>query len=146
MLRCTRLRAMASAALAMAALAACSEDPAAPSSSNRAPAAATDRTEVAAPIESAELIVSESLPVRYAVRVTSGLPSGCAKFERIDIARNGNVVNLKVWNTLPADPAVACTMIYGTAQHTAELGTGFARGEAYEVHVNGEPRLVFTPE
>lgn len=127
------------ALLAAAALAACSKDPA-------PPAAGADRTEVAAPIETAELIVSPSVPPRYSVRVASGLPSGCAKFERIDVARDGYVVNVNVWNTMPAAAGVACTMIYGTTVHTAELGNDFVRGDAYAVHVNGEPRLTFTPE
>jgi hypothetical protein len=98
-----------------------------------------------APIENAELVVRESQPPQYAVRIVSGLPSGCAKFERIDVARDGYVVNVTVWNTLP-ELNTACTMIYGTTEHTAELGSGFTRGEAFAVHVNGESRLSFTPQ
>jgi len=36
-------------------------------------------------------------------------------------------------------------MIYGIAENTAELGGDFVRGEAYALHVNGEPKLSFTP-
>jgi len=142
-------RPAAFAPLAFATLAACSDGSAPPEGAPAPPgppAVATGRTAVAAPIEAAELVVRESEPPQYAVTITSGLPSGCARFERIDVVRDGYVVNVSVWNTLPSGPAVACTMIYGTTVHAAELGSDFVRGEAYSVHVNGERRLAFTPE
>jgi hypothetical protein len=117
-----------------------------PPDTSTAPTVATGRTAVPAPIEATEIVVRESQPPQYAVKVTSGLPSGCAKFERIDAVRDGYVVNVSVWNTLPSDQYVACTMIYGITEHTAELGSDFTRGEAYAVHVNGEPRASFTPQ
>jgi hypothetical protein len=136
------------ATLALAATGACSNGaapPAAPPGNQPpAPAATPGRTAVLAPIESADLVVRESEPPQYAVRIVSGLPSGCAKFERVDVARDGYVVNVTVWNTVPADPGLACTMIYGTTEHTAELGSTFTRGETFAVHVNGESKLSFT--
>ncbi len=141
-----RILLISPALCAIALLAACSKAPPRSAAAPQAPAAvAAGRTATLAPIETAELVVRDSQPPRYAVRVRSGLPSGCAKFERIDVARDGYVVNLSVWNTVPSDPAVACTMIYGVAEHLAELGGDFMRGEAYAVHVNGEPKLTFTP-
>jgi hypothetical protein len=137
-------------ALALAAVGACSNGTAPPQTpvgnQPAPPATAPGRTAVLAPIESVELVAREPQSQRYAVRVVSGLPSGCAKFERVDVARDGYVVNVTVWNSLPADSGVACTMIYGTIEHTAELGSGFTRGEAFAVHVNGEPKLSFTPQ
>jgi hypothetical protein len=132
--------------LALAAAGACSREPASDEpAAHSPPAIPAGRAEVAAPIEAAELVVRESQPPRYAVKVVSGLPSGCAKFARVDVSRDGYVVNVGVWNTVPSDPTVACTMIYGTVEHTIELGAGFNRGESYAVHVNGERRLAFTP-
>jgi hypothetical protein len=107
------------------------------------PASSSARREVLAPIEAAELLVRESFPPQYAVRVTSGLPSGCAVFDRIDIERAANVVELSVWNTLPADRSVACTMIYGTSVNSVDLGSHFESGRSYEVHINGEARIAF---
>jgi hypothetical protein len=132
--------------VALAALAACSKGAAPEPEPGTPPVVAAGRKAVLAPIERAELVTRESQPPQYAVLVASGLPSGCAKFERIDLARDGYVVNLSVWNTMPADPGVACTMIYGTAEHTVDLGPGLVRGEAYAVHVNGEPKLTLTPQ
>jgi hypothetical protein len=117
-----------------------SSDSAAP----RAPAAA--RKEAQAPIESAEIIVRESAPPQYALRVVSGLPSGCARFSRIDVKRQDTVIDVTVWNSVPADSNVMCTMIYGTADNTAELGTDFKSGQSYDVRVNGESKTRFTAQ
>jgi hypothetical protein len=141
-----RILSISSALCALALLAACTKAPPRSSTPPQAPpAVASGRTAVPAPIETAELVVREQQSGRYAVRIRSGLPSGCAKFERIDVARDGYVVNVSVWNTIPSDATVACTMIYGIAENTAELGGDFVRGEAYALHVNGEPKLSFTP-
>jgi hypothetical protein len=148
-------RRAATAAFALAAIAACSNGAAPPGTApgtplgtpTEPPSTAAGRTAVLAPIETAELIVRESQPPQYSVRIVSGLPSGCAKFERLDVVRDGYVVNVSVWNSMPSpDVGVACTMIYGTIEHTADLGSAFARGDAIAVHINGESRLSFTPQ
>jgi hypothetical protein len=108
-----------------------------------APPAADRRLELA-PIEEADLQLRESYPVQYAVRVVSGLPSGCARFGRIDVARQDALIQLTVWNTMPADQGVACTMIYGYSEHVIELGSDFDTGRRYEVLINGTPSLTFT--
>ncbi|MBX5461226.1 MAG: hypothetical protein IRZ28_09060 [Steroidobacteraceae bacterium] len=105
-----------------------------------------DRKEVLAPIESAEVIVRESAPPQYALRVVSGLPSGCAKFSRIEHKRQDAVIDVTVWNTVPARDDVVCTMIYGTSDNTVTLGSDFESGRTYEVHINGEPRTQFTAQ
>jgi hypothetical protein len=107
-------------------------------------ALADGRKQVLAPIESAEIVVRQSAPPQYAVRITSGLPSGCAEFERIDLIPNGSVVELRVWNTLPASEKIACTMVYGTASNTVALGGDFASGRTYDVRINGETKVTFT--
>jgi hypothetical protein len=104
------------------------------------------RREVPAPIESAELVVRESSPPQVAVRITSGLPSGCARFARIEVARGDTRVEISVWNSVPADDSVVCTMIYGTAANVAELGSGLVPGRSYDVEINGAPWLAFTAE
>ena len=63
--------------------------------SDREPRAADGaRRQVAAPIDAAEIVVRESSPPQYAVRIGSGLPSGCATFERIDVVRTDSVIDL----------------------------------------------------
>jgi len=101
------------------------------------------RVDTLAPIESADVLVRESFPAGYAVKVTSGLPSGCAAFDRIDVERSGTLVTLSVWNTMPADSDIACTMIYGTTENTVELGSDFMAGTTYAVVINGEYELSF---
>lgn len=96
------------------------------------------RVEVPAPIEKVDVLIRESWPPQYAVEVTSGLPSGCAEFERITHAISGDRIEIEVVNTEPAPGTlVACTMIYGYKTSTVELGTDFEAGKTYTVSVNG---------
>jgi hypothetical protein len=111
-----------------------------------APPSMAARKEALAPIESAEIIVRESSPPQYALRVVSGLPSGCAKFGRIEVKRQEAVFEVTVWNTVPANSDVMCTMIYGTADHTANLEGEFKPGQTYTVRVNGEQKTSFTAQ
>jgi len=97
-----------------------------------------ETVEVAAPIEKIEILVMKSFPVQYAVNIVSGLPGGCAKFERITHSIDGDRIDIEVINTMPApDELVACTRIYGYSENTVELGTDFEAGKTYTVSVNG---------
>ena len=92
-----------------------------------------------APIDDLEVLVLESFPVQYNLRIVSGLPSGCAVFDKAEVTgRSGNEVTVRVTNTLPDDPNVACTAIYGTKETTLALGTDFVSGMTYTVNVNGD--------
>lgn len=96
------------------------------------------RVEVAAPIDSVEILIRESSPPQYSLQIVSGLPSGCAAFERIDVERDGNTFNVDVINTIPEPNAnIACTMIYGTVEHTVALD-GIVSGVEYTVNVNDQ--------
>lgn len=97
-----------------------------------------DRTSVTAPIESVDILVLESFPPQYMVHIVSGLPSGCARFEKAEVTgRDGNTVHIRVTNTMPSDPNVACTAIYGTHETNLNIGSDFMSGETYTVDVNG---------
>lgn len=110
-----------------------------------APSSDLERVEVLAPIEDAELEVGESAPPQHAVRVVSGLPSGCAELERIDVERDGADIEVTVWNTVPADEEeVACTAIYRSTDNTVALGGDFEAGTRYSVTVNRDVTLSFT--
>jgi hypothetical protein len=104
------------------------------------------RKEVLAPIESAELRTMESFPPQYMLHIVSGLPSGCAEFSRIEIKHRSDAVDVTVWNTVPADNTVACTMIYRTDAHNTNLGAHFESGKAYRVYINGEMKASFTAQ
>ena len=129
------------ALLTAATLAACSDQ-----DLGAAVALADGRKLVPAPVESAEIVVRETAPPEYAVRITSGLPNGCAQFERIDVLANGTVIELKVWNSLPGDEKTSCTMIYGTTSNTVSLGSTFETGRTYDVRINGETKVTFTAQ
>ena len=109
-------------------------------------AARTDgRRQELAPIESAEIVVRESSPPQYALAISSGLPSGCAAFERTDVERHGARIDVTVWNSLPTGQ-VACTMIYRTHEQTITLGSSFERGAAYEVRINDATSVRFVAQ
>jgi hypothetical protein len=96
------------------------------------------RVEVAAPIDGLDVLVRESFPPQYSLQILSGLPSGCAAFERLDVERDGNTFNVDVINTMPEPNAnIACTMIYGTMEHAVAL-EGIESGVEYTVNVNDQ--------
>lgn len=98
-----------------------------------------------APIDDAELIVRESFPPQYAVRIVAGLPSGCHQFDAATVARNGTDITVTVTNIAPDDAGIACTAIYGQHEEIVELGADFISGAAYSVTVN-DRKLEFTAE
>jgi hypothetical protein len=103
-----------------------------------------EQVEALAPIDDAEIIVRESMPPQYAVRIQSGLPSGCARFHRIDITREDTDFEVSVWNLVPhPDAEVMCTMIYGLAEHTVTLDGDFEPGQTYTVYLNNDVVLDF---
>ena len=100
-----------------------------------------------APIEDVQVNIAESFPVQVFVVVSSGLPSGCAEFDRIDVERmDSSQINLTVWNLVPApNELIACTAIYGVTQNTVALGSDFESGVEQVVVVNGVVGVAFTP-
>lgn len=97
------------------------------------------RVVVEAPIEEVEVLFLESFPVQHRLRVVSGLPSGCAAFEDIEVVRDGTTFTVAVTNTMPApDQEIACTMIYGYHESTVDLGNDLEPGLEYTVHVNDQ--------
>src|SRR5690606_7542461 len=102
-----------------------------------------ERVEQLAPIEEIDVIVRESFPPQYVLQITSGLPSGCAAFERTEVERVGNTFNVTVVNTMPApDAQIACTMIYGYHQQSVDL-EDIESGVEYTVNVN-DASMTFT--
>lgn len=95
-----------------------------------------DVHEELAPIESVEVRVAESFPPQYFLDIVSGLPSGCASFDRYGLTRAGDVIQVEVWNRIETPTDGACTAIYGTAQHAIPLGANLQPGRTYTVHVN----------
>lgn len=136
---------LAAGALALLA-AACGDVDDASDGGGSTPAPDAGRKIVPAPIDELEMIVRESAPPQYAVRVVSGLPNGCAEFNEAKIAgRTGTTIEIEVTNTIPSDPDLICTAIYGTHEEIIELGSDFDSGTDYVVKVNDE-ELKFTAQ
>ncbi len=98
---------------------------------------------VPAPIDGVDIVVRESSPPQYVVLVRSGLPSGCARFERIAHERDGDVIKITVTNLMPDDTEIVCTAIYGIAQNGVDLGSDFEEGKKYTIIVNDEHTTEF---
>jgi hypothetical protein len=101
------------------------------------------RIVVDAPIDDAELIVRESFPPQYAVRVVVGLVDGCHEFDAVHVDRSGTTIEITATATTIDDPNAVCTAIYGTHEETVELGTGadYDEGVTYTVKAGN---FVFT--
>jgi hypothetical protein len=91
---------------------------------------------VLAPIEQVEVSATKSIPAQYTLIVTSGLPSGCARFAGTTVEVRGADIVVKVYNSMPTAP-VACTMIYGYTTHAIPIGA-LTPGQSYSIQVNDQ--------
>lgn len=104
--------------------------------SGRGPAAPSgDRQTVPAPIDRLEVVLRESNPPQVSLKVTAGLPSGCAQKDSHSVSRAGDTITVTVLNTMPKGNPI-CTMIYGQYDLSIDLGSSFAPGTTYTVRVN----------
>ncbi len=89
-----------------------------------------------APIDSVEVIEDPDNPGFFLLRVTSGLPGGCASFHDISVEQTGELeLTLTVLNRVPAPgELIACTQIYGMVEHTVPLGSGNDNLDTCEVY------------
>lgn len=96
------------------------------------------RAAVLAPIERISIEASGGMPNQYTAHITSGLLNGCHRFDKYVVSREGTVIKIRVTNTLPANPAIMCTMVYGLVDTAVPLGSDFEIGTTYTVDANGE--------
>ena len=90
------------------------------------------RQTVPAPIDRLEVVVSGT---QATLKLTAGLPSGCAKRDSSSISRAGDTISVTVLNSMPKGNPV-CTMIYGQYDLSIDLGSSFTPGASYTVRVN----------
>lgn len=102
---------------------------------DRGPAQPDARQTVPAPIDGIEVVMRESAPPQVSLKITAGLPSGCAQAHSHQLTRSGNTITVTVLNSMPTGEPI-CTMIYGSYELTVELGSDFAPGATYTVQVN----------
>lgn len=99
------------------------------------------------PIESAEVLILESDPPQYQLRVVSGMPrsSGCSQFNGYEIRRKeADKIEVVVTHHQVSDPEIVCTADYPIVETNAPLGSDFETGAEYTVTVNGETVTSFT--
>jgi len=93
---------------------------------------------VPAPIESVNLEYGTGSPAQSFLVIVSGLPGGCAKFEKYVFSRSGETFQVTVTNQMPSDPNVACTKIYGYVTTRIPLGLDIEACKVYTAVVNGK--------
>ena len=101
------------------------------------------------PVESAEIMVLESAPPQYQLRVVSGLPkgSGCSQFNGYEIRRGeSNDIEVVVTHHEVADPMVICTADFPIVETVVPLGSDFEPGEKYTVRVNSDTVTSFVAQ
>lgn len=92
-----------------------------------------------ADIVSVELAIAESFPPQYFVSVVSAQPDGCHRFSHFEVQREGTLIEISVYNTVPENLAVvSCIALYGETTSNVALGSDFEPGETYTFSVNGE--------
>ena len=101
------------------------------------------------PIQSAEIMVLESEPPQYQLRVVSGLPkgSGCSQFNGYEIRRGEtNDIKVVVTHHEVADRMVVCTADFPIVETNVPLGSEFEPGEKYTVLVNADTVTSFVAQ
>lgn len=101
------------------------------------------------PVESAEIMVLESAPPQYQLRVVSGLPkgSGCSQFNGYEIRRTtSNEIEVVITHHEVADPMVICTADFPIVETNIPLGSDFESGEKYTVRVNSDTVTSFSAQ
>lgn len=124
------------AGLAMLLALACAKGADVPQSPNGTNGA--EFVEIAAPIESVEIVkVAAKSPNASLVIVSGGLNS-CESFKDYKLTKDGEVYRVQVTNLRTAASNAPCTAIYGTQQHSIPLPSNEIAGcETYQVEVNG---------
>ena len=89
---------------------------------------------------------SGSAPVRYELRVVSGMPVGssCSQFNGYEIRRAAvNRIDVLITHHQVADPDAVCTKDYPLVETTVPLGADFEPGVEYTVIVNADTTVAF---
>ena len=98
------------------------------------------------PIEKIDIVVLESAPVQYELRVVSGLPkgSGCSRFNGYEVRRSEpEKIDVSLTHHEVADPYVICTADYPTLETSIPPGSDFEQGKEYTVSGNSDATQTF---
>ncbi len=101
------------------------------------------------PIEGAEIMVLESAPPQYQLRVVSGLSrgSGCSQVNGYEIRRrDSNEIDVVVTHHEVADQLVSCTADFPIVETSVPLGSSFEPGKKYTIRVNSDITISLEPQ
>ena len=96
---------------------------------------APGRHTVAAPIDGLDVLIRESAPPQVTLKVTAGLPNGCAQQDSHSVTRSGDMFTVAVLNSMP-DGNPVCDLRYGIYELNIRLDGEFRPGATYTVQVN----------
>lgn len=97
------------------------------------------KVEAPAPIDGSKVIFSTTPGGEYDLKITSGLPSGCAEFGGYEVEPDGGRFVVEVTNLVPHPSLIIpCTEIYGSRVSEVVLRSGLVDGEGYTVEINGK--------
>ena len=100
-------------------------------------------------IQGAELVILESFPPQYQMKVTSTLPIGseCSKVNGYDVTRPlANTIEVSVTHIEAPKDIVDCTEDLPLVETNVSLGINFESGEEYTVIINGQVTEIFTAQ
>ena len=92
------------------------------------------------------MVVLQSAPPQYQLRVVSGMPkgSGCSQFNGYEIRRReSNSIEVAITHHQVADPLVMCTADFPIVETDVPVGSDFEPGEEYTVVVNSDTTTSF---
>lgn len=98
--------------------------------------------QVPAPVESVQITITDRQTGSAKLTVVSGLPSGCAKLAVFETNQSVDPIAVTVLNSVPTDPMIMCTAIYGIVESEARLRASYTACEIYTIEVNGQARKV----
>ena len=87
-----------------------------------------------APIHEVNVTILMSNPPQIGVYIKGGLRDGCTKYHDIEVAREDDIINIKVTTEHPKD--VFCPAIYTYFEKDVNLGSDFTIGTTYTLNVN----------
>ena len=97
-----------------------------------------------APIEGITIMMLTSDPPQVQVYIKGGLADGCTTFNDLQVERSVNIFKITVTVQRPRD--AVCAQVYNTFEKYENLGSDFAPGETYIVHVNDKTTSFVMPQ
>ncbi len=98
------------------------------------------------PVQSADVVISETPPYQHTLRIVSELPkgSGCSQVNGYEIRRSSShQFDVAITHHEVADPFVVCTADFPIVETDVPLGASLQPGAEYTVNVNSDTSVTF---